>query len=178
MISKNARRIIHAKNRAQGRAACQLHSGDRGGVVVSLPLESHHDGLLNTGSVVIADLATDLIAAQVWRVLPIDRMRLWTFLALSSATFGIVSAFPVIADSQIDRVISFIMPLAAITIGISAAGTVALSNQKRLLRWWLVVPAVVITLAVGAGLACKGDQESGRLELPPRLTTIDASTMP
>ena len=148
------------------------------GALVSLPLESPHDGLLNTGSVVLAVLGTGLIAAQVWRALPIDRMRLWMFLALSSATFGIVSAFAVIADSQIDRVVSFIMPLAAITIGITAAGIVFLSRQERLLRWWVVVLALVITLAVGAGLAGKGDQESGRLEIPPRSTTIDASTMP
>lgn len=145
--------------------------------MVSLPLDSPHDGLLNTGSVALAALATGLFSAQVWRVLPDDRMRLWTFLALSSASFGIVSAFAVIADSQIDRVISFIMPLAAITIGITAVGIVFLSGQKQLIRWWVVVPVVVIALAVGAGLASKGDQESGRLELPPRSSTIDSSTM-
>ena len=158
-----------------------LFIGSVAGIVValvSLPLDSPHDGLLNTGSVALAGLATGVVAAQVWRALPIDRMRLWMFLALSSATFGIVSAFAVIADSQIDRVVSFIMPLAAITIAITAAGIVFLSRQERLLRWQVVIPAVVITLAVGMGLAGNGDQESGRLELPPRSTTINASTMP
>jgi hypothetical protein len=155
--------------------------GSIAGVVaalVSLPLNSPHDGLLNTGSVVLAVLATGGVAAQVWRVLPIDRMRLWMFLALSSATFGIVSAFAVIADSQIDRVVSFIMPLAAIAIAITATGIVFLARQERLLRWWVVVPVVIVALAVGAGLAGKGDQESGRLELRPRSTTIEASTIP
>jgi glucose uptake protein GlcU len=97
---------------------------------------------------------------------------------LSSATFGIVSAFAVIADSQIDRVVSFIMPLAAIAIAITATGIVFLARQERLLRWWVVVPVVIVALAVGAGLAGKGDQESGRLELRPRSTTIEASTIP
>jgi hypothetical protein len=62
-------------------------------------------------------------------VLPNDRMRLWMFLALSSATLGIVSTFAVIADSRIDHVVSFIMPLAAIAIAITVAGIVVLARQ-------------------------------------------------
>ena len=33
--------------------------------LVSLPLESPHDGLLNTGSVALAVLATGVVAAQI-----------------------------------------------------------------------------------------------------------------
>jgi hypothetical protein len=104
--------------------------------------------------------------------MPSGQARLIRFILLELVTFGIVVGAAFAAETQIDRAISFVLPLVAITIGIQTIGIPLLAKADRLVRWQLVIPALVIALTIGAVFAGVGDQESGRLELPPRSTNI------
>lgn len=160
----------------KGSLQSGLLAGSVAGLVaafVSLPLHSPHDGLLNTASIVLGSLAMGIISGQVWRILPVGQRRGRNFIALTLVAFGVIAIFAVIAETQIDRAVSFILPLAAIAIVTSGVGVPYLTGVERLSRWWLVSAAVIIASVVGAGLASQGDQRSGRLELPPRSANVD-----
>jgi hypothetical protein len=164
------------RNDTRGSTLCiGLLIGSLAAVVtalVSLPLHSPHDGLLNTGSVVSAALVTGAFSGLVWKAMPSGQARLIRFILVELVTFGIVVGAAFAAETQIDRAISFVLPLVAITIGIQTIGIPLLAKADRLVRWQLVIPALVIALTIGAVFAGVGDQESGRLELPPRSTNI------
>ena len=78
-------------------------------------------------------------------------------------------------ETQLDNFLTFILPLEAIVFSVTGLLTVLISRAKVALQWWKTLAAVVIALTVGIALAGQGDEESGRLELPPR-TSI--STQP
>jgi hypothetical protein len=121
--------------------------------IVSLPLQSPHDGLLNTGSVVLAALATGVIAGQVWRLLPDGHTRTRNFLTVALMAFGIVAVSAVIAESQINRAVSFIVPLASIPIAIPTVSIPYLARERLLIGWRVVLPTIFVALVVGGGLA-------------------------
>jgi drug/metabolite transporter (DMT)-like permease len=145
------------------------------GALVSLPLESPHDGLLNTGSVVFAALATGAVAGLGWKRLAPGQSGTVRFMLLGLVAFGIVAGMVFAAETSIDRAISFILPLAGIIIGIQAVGIPLLARAERLHSWWVTGIAVVIVVTLGAVLAGNRDQESGRLEIPPRSANWDSS---
>lgn len=154
-----------------------LLAGSIGGVVaalVSLPLESPHDGLLNTGSVAFAALVTGVATGLVWRAMPAGNAGLFRFILLGLLAFGIVVGAAFAAETQLERSVSFVIPLAGIILAIQVAGVPLLAKVERLHSWWVTLTAVVVVVALGASLAGVGDQESGRLELPPRSATIGA----
>jgi hypothetical protein len=142
--------------------------------LASLPLHSPHDGLLNTGSVVLATLVVGVIASLTWRYLPQIQPRFWVYIGLMSFVLGKFVGVAYIAEIWIDRMVSFTIPLACIAFAITTVGIPMLAKVDRMVRWRVVIPVVLIALAIGVGLAGQGDQESGRLELPPRSTNIEA----
>ena len=143
--------------------------------LVSLPLRSPDDILLNSATVVIGAVITGIAAGVIWRVLSNHRNRLFVFTILWAIGFISAGLAAVAGETQLDNFLTFILPLEAIVFSVTGLLTVLISRAKVALQWWKTLAAVVIALTVGIALAGQGDEESGRLELPPR-TSI--STQP
>lgn len=137
-------------------------------VLVSLPLRSPSDTLLNSASVALAALLGGVVAGIIWLAWRNSPARPARFLVTWSVVFLPVAALVVIyGRSQLDHFTTFAVPLALIIYIVTGVLTVALPRYVPQLRWWYAAGAVAVALAVGFGLATQGDQESGRLELPP-----------
>ena len=139
--------------------------------LVSLPLQSPDDIIFNSATVVVGSLLSGAMAGFMWRIIP-QRGRNYgrkkfKFLALWTIAFGVVVALAFVGETQLDRVVSFVLPLAGIVFVVIAVLTIEIDRTFKL-RWWVAVVAIVIALGIGFGLAGQGDEESGRLTLPPR----------
>ena len=138
-------------------------------VLVSLPLKSPDDSLLNSASVAVAALIVGLISGLMWKMLVNTEGRpkkfgiLW---GVSSLTVGamLLSAFAV----QLDNLIPFALPLVVIVCTITGVLTPLFGRDPSPLRWWIAPATVAVVLALAIPLANVGDEESGRLELPPK----------
>ena len=138
-------------------------------VIVSLPLKSPDDVLLNSATVGIASLLVGLLSALMWRMLINTEKRVKNYAilwAVSSVTVGsmLISAFAV----PLDNLVPFALPLTIIVCIVTGVLTPLLGRDPSPLRWWVAPTAVALTLALAIPLAEVGDQESGRLELPPK----------
>ncbi|MCY4581213.1 MAG: hypothetical protein OXE50_00205 [Chloroflexi bacterium] len=136
--------------------------------LVSLPLHSPHDALLNSASVTWGVLLLALVSGLVYRRLTRGSGALRRFTVVMAIGFLVWVAVALAAGTMLTRMVSFTVPLAAIAFGGIGVLTPLLSRTPLAARWPVVVVALVIAAAVGIGLAGQGDQESGRLELPPR----------
>ncbi len=138
-------------------------------VLVSLPLHSPHDSLMNSGTIAVVALFASAALGLVWGVVGRTERGTQKFVAICAATFGaaVIGAVLVETVAGLERSVSFIVPLAAIQIGVAAAFTPVLSTSRFTFKWLVVLLAAVL-LGTGFGLSGLGDQESGRLELPPR----------
>lgn len=139
-----------------------------GATLVSLPLRSPDDALLNSATVTLGSLAAGIAAGLLWKGASSRRKGLLIFSLLWTGAFGIVAAISVAGETQLDNFIGFVLPLAAIAFPVTGVITVLLVRSPYAMRWSVAAIAIVIALAVGISLAGQGDQESGRLELPPR----------
>ena len=137
--------------------------------LVSLPLRSPHDTLLNTATVTVGALAAALLAGMAWRALrPLDARPI-IFSALWSAALALVGLSSLAAEALwLEGAISFVIPLAFIVFAITGIATASLSGSPTTSRWWPAALAVLAAAALGFALMAQGDQKSGRLELPPR----------
>jgi 4-amino-4-deoxy-L-arabinose transferase-like glycosyltransferase len=142
--------------------------------LVSLPLRSPDDALFNSATVVVGALLSGVAAGAVWRLLANSRNRRARFALIWTLCFVPVAALAVFGDTQLDRFASFALPLIVIAFGLTGTLTIAIA-RTRVVRWWLAPAAVVLALAVGIGFAGRGDERSGRLELPPRAGLIEWS---
>ncbi len=138
-------------------------------VAISIPLESPSDAYFNSASVSIVSLGAGLGVGLLWRILSVcGRSRLLYF----NVIMGILSIFVVAAtlamDTYLERSTSFILPLAALSLGMIWLLTLVLMRTGRAFPWRLAFVTAAIALALGLALAGQGDQEDGRLELPPR----------
>ncbi|MDE2899478.1 MAG: hypothetical protein OXN15_00410 [Chloroflexota bacterium] len=140
--------------------------------LLSLPLESPHDGLVNTASIVVITLIAGVVAGIAWKLIPEGPHRTARFYALVLLGFAIVAGTTALAQTQIERAVSFGLPVAAVAAVIIGGGVPLLADKGRALPWWLATAAVAVALAIGVGLAGQGDQESGDLELPPRAARL------
>ena len=136
--------------------------------LVSLPLRSPDDILLNSATVVIGALAAGVAAGVLWRILANNRNPPLLFASLWAIGFGITALVTVVGETQLDHFLAFVLPLAAIVFPVTGLLTILLARTPIVNQWWLTAVAVVIALAVGFPLAGQGDEESGGLELPPR----------
>ena len=136
--------------------------------LVSLPLHSPHDALLNSASVTWGVLALALASGLVYRRLSRVPNAERRFAVVMAVGFVVWVAVAFAIGTMLTRMVSFSVPLAAIAFGGVAVLTPLLARVPLAARWPVVVVAFVIAAAVGVGLAGQGDQESGRLELPPR----------
>lgn len=138
--------------------------------LVSLPLHSPNDVLFGTVPIVAGSLLLGLTAGAVWTRLasgPNPRKR---FALVWLAVFAVSVVAMAVVDSWLDRMLSFGAPLAAISFALTGAFVAASQDVPVLRSRWLTAIGIVVALAVGLVFAGQGDQESGRLELPPRAT--------
>ena len=140
--------------------------------LVSLPLRSPDDILLNSATVAvgatIAGVAGDGRGFSGDGLLANRGNRPLMFTMLWAMGFALTALVAVAGETQLDHFLAFVLPLAAIVFPLTGALTAVLADTVIVSRWWLAPAAVVIALAVGISLSGQGDQESGRLELPPR----------
>ena len=136
--------------------------------LVSLPLRSPDDILLNSLTVTAGALLAGVVAGAVWRILAGHTRRTLWFGALWSVCFGLTALLAVAGETQLDHFVAFVLPLGAIVFAITGAVTVTLAGSSAVHRKWVPAVAIVIALAIGIGLAGHGDERSGELELPPR----------
>ncbi len=136
--------------------------------LVSLPLHSPHDALLNSASVTWGVLLLALMSGLVYRRLDGSPNVVRHFAVVMVVGFLVWVTVAFAAGTMLTRMVSFSVPLAAIAFGGIAVLTPLLSRTPLAARWPVVVVALVIAAAVGIGFAGQGDQPSGRLELPPR----------
>ena len=144
--------------------------------LLSLPLESPHDGLVNSATVVVITLIAGAVAGFVWKRLPEGQSRTKRFIIVILVGFLLVAGATALMQTQVERSLSFGLPVAALAAVIIGAGVPLLADKGRALPWWLAVAAVAVALAVGIALAGQGDQESGELELPPRTGNFEGSS--
>ncbi len=136
--------------------------------LVSLPLHSPVDSAFNSATVVIAALVVGGISGLLWSRL--SGKLLW-FLGVLAGIFIIALVIAFVGNTQLDRMVSYMVPLAAIVVVVCAVLTPLLASfflkpALGLLKWSPVV-AVIIALVVGFALVTQGDAESGELSLPP-----------
>ena len=135
--------------------------------LVSLPLHSPLDSAFNTATVTIAALAVGVVSGLLW-----SRFtgQLKWFLSGLLAIFIIAVIVAFAGGMVLDRMESFILPLAAIVVVVCAVLTpllaVLLGAASGILKWAPLV-AVIVALAVGLPLMTQGDAISGELSLPP-----------
>ncbi len=134
--------------------------------LVSLPLRSPDDIIFNSATVTIGALAAGLTAGLVWRWLRAAEKRVVVFSGVWAVLFLVTAGMLFVGQTQLDRVVSYALPLAAIVFVVTAVFTIALAGNP-MARRWLAAAAVAVSLGIGIGLAGQGDEESGRLELPP-----------
>ena len=144
--------------------------------LVSLPLESPHDGLVNSATVVVITLIAAAVAGFVWKRLPEGQSRTKRFLIVILVGFLLVAGATALMQTQVERSLSFGLPVAALSALITGAGVPLLADKGRALPWWLALAAVAVALAIGIALAGQGDQESGELELPPRTADLERNS--
>ena len=139
--------------------------------LVSLPLHAPVDSAFNSATVAVAALGVGVISGLLWS--RFSGRLLW-FLAGLAAIFVLALIIAFGGNTQLDRMVSYMVPLAAIVVVVCAVLTPLLASfflkpTLGLLKWSPVV-AVIIALVVGFGLVTQGDAESGELSLPPRPT--------
>ncbi len=136
--------------------------------LVSLPLRSPDDILLNSGTVVAGGLLAGIIAGVIWRLLAGHPRRTLWFGVIWSMCFSLIVLLAVAGETQLDHFTAFVLPLGAIVFAVAGLFTVMLEGTALARRKRLAAAAVAIALAIGIGLAGQGDERSGKLELPPR----------
>ena len=137
-------------------------------VLVSLPLRSPSDTLLNSASVTLAALLAGGLAGVIWLILRRFQRPEMRFLIVWSATFLPLALVTILVGrSQLDHFTAFAVPLAMIIYLLTGILTISIPRYLPNQKWWCAGAAVVSALVIGFGLVTQGDQESGKLELPP-----------
>ena len=145
--------------------------------LLSLPLRSPDDILFNSGTVVIGALLAGLGAGVIWHVLVRRPKGLVIFAILWAVAFALIAVLAFAGEAQLDHFADFVLPLAAIFFLLTGLQIAAYSRMAIVIGWRMSVVAIAIALAVGIGLAGQGDEESGKLELPPRGASLPASPL-
>ena len=150
------------------------------GSLANLPLHSPSDAFFNSASVMVGALAVGLGAGVLWSFLGSSLGRFFghdpageahrqtIFGACIALAFGLVSVIALIGETQLERSVSYVVPLAAVVLGITGSLTLLLLRSPQILLWRLTVLMIIAAIGIGIGLAGQGDQKSGGLELPPR----------
>ena len=141
-------------------------------VLVSLPLHSPNDALFNTLFVAIGALLVGFAAGVLWVLLTRGRNPRLRFLLLWALPFAAAIGLAFAMNTQLDRAVSFGVPIAVIIFGIVAASMMLEPYLRPLSSWRVALIAIAAAGALGGALITQGDQESGELSLPPRASAI------
>ena len=141
-------------------------------ILLSLPLKSPHDALMNSGTIALAGSVAIFGLAFAWRRLgpgASESRALIRFGAVNVAGFAAaaIAAFALQSVADLERSVSFMVPLAAILFTGAFILTPLFGMFPVIARWSVIILAISV-VGLGAGLAGQGDQESGRLSLPAR----------
>ncbi len=140
---------------------------------VNLPLEAPTDTLFNAATVTMAALLAGAMAGLLWRGLESNLRRQPLFALAVFIAFVVTASSAIVLDEQVNRAASYIVPLAAIVLGIVGSLTPLLSRLLRVRPTLVAGVALVIAVAAGVALASQGDTASGTLTLPPRSTIMN-----
>ena len=141
-------------------------------VLVNLPLEAPTDTFFNSGSVMFGALAVGAGDGVLWRALEGRGTRQWVvFPAVHWLVFAVVAVAAVVGETQLERSISYVLPLAGTVFGLTGFLTPHLARSGSWLPRWATALLLLLAVGLGIALAGQGDQESGRLELPPRTSS-------
>ena len=159
--------------------ACPVQAGLTAGsvaaiaaVLVNLPLEAPTDTFFNGGSVMVGALAVGLADGALWRATEGRGTRQWVvFHSVHWLVFAIVAIAAVVGETQLERSVSYILPLAGVVFGLTGFITPHLARAGSWLPRWATALLLLLAVGLGIALAGQGDQESGRLELPPRTSS-------
>ena len=137
-------------------------------VLVSLPLRSPSDTLFNSATVALAGLLAGVVAGIIWQMSRRSGRSRARFAVIWTIVFFIPTAAAVVAgEYQLDNFAVFAIPLAAVIFLVTGLLTVAIAHYYPRLKWWAAAISVGLAVIAGGGLAGQGDQESGKLRLPP-----------
>ena len=137
-------------------------------VLVSLPLRSPTDTLLNSASVALASVLAGALAGALWWAFRGSNFRSVRFLVIWTLVFiPAAAAVALYGRTQLDHFTAFVLPLAGIIYLVTGILTIAIPRYLPGYPWWCAPVAVAVALVLGFGLITQTDQESGRLELPP-----------
>jgi len=145
--------------------------------LLSLPLDSPDDAVLNTGTVTVGALIVGAAYGVLWTSLGARPARLLIYVSAAAAGLLVAVVCTVTGEQLLlDGMIGFVLPLAAIVFAVVAAippvlAAVALPRNVQLGG---TAVALVAALGVGLGFAGMGDEESGRLSLPGPTSTPQA----
>ena len=89
------------------------------GVLANLPLHSPSDAFFNSATVMPSALLAGLGAGLLWRALSHRRRRTIYFAAATALVFGLISIAAIAGESQMERSVSYMVPLAAIVLGLT-----------------------------------------------------------
>ena len=143
--------------------------------LVSLPLRSPIDSIFNSATVVVGVLVVGLAAGILWKALVKGQRGTLYYAAALGGGLMAVTLLALVVETQVDRAVSFSVPLAAIAFLVAGA-LVPIVDRSSVSTWrWSTPAAVLIALGVGVGLIGQGDAESGSLELPPRPSLVALS---
>ncbi len=142
--------------------------------LASLPLVSPHDGLFNTATVTLGSLAAGVLSGVTHRITEgkDERVRVVLLAAVLLATFAVAVVVSVVMEmTALQRSISFIVPLAAISLTLTGLLTLQFSRMILFNGWVITAIVLVVALALGASLSIFGDMRPTELELPPRASS-------
>lgn len=138
------------------------------GSVVQLPLQSPNDSFFNSGSVTAGALVFGAFAGLTWRAAANRSHAFVWFAGACLGAFVAVGTLAVVGQAYLDRVESFVIPLAAIVISVGGYLTPLLSKSLACSTRAVILLALGVAIAVGVALAGHGDAPSGHLQIPPR----------
>jgi hypothetical protein len=140
-------------------------------ILLSLPLRSPHDALMNAGSIGVACIAvTILLAVASAKLERFENSDAWFgVICVSAFVFSGVSAMAVQTIAELERTLTFVLPLAAVQFG-SIAVLAPVFRRVGVTSIYYSISLLVVTVGLGVAFASHGDQPSGQLSLPERTT--------
>jgi hypothetical protein len=145
-------------------------------VALSLPLHAPSDTLFNSVSVAAGALVVGVLAGALRGPLPAGPSHPRQFALAWLGIFAVVALALVAGETQLERMVEFGLPLAALIFAVVGLLTPALERAPLPDRW-PAPAALVVAGALGVALVGQGDGQSGTLSLPaPALASTQART--